>query len=210
MAVKRRAAQASAEPAAHAEPGKTTAAAPVAPAVVAPAGGPRVLKKYPNRRLYDTQLSTYITLTDVKAMVLSAERFEVRDAKTGEDLTRSILLQIILEEETGGVPIFSAPMLSQLIRFYGHAMQGMMGSYLEKNLQTFTDIQARLAEQGLPVAQSPELWTQFLNGQAPAVQGLMGSYMEQSHKMFVQMQEQMAKQAGALFPGMPGFMPPKR
>jgi polyhydroxyalkanoate synthesis repressor PhaR len=143
-------------------------------------------------------------------MVLAAEHFEVRDAKTGEDLTRSILLQIILEEETGGVPIFSAPMLSQLIRFYGHAMQGMMGSYLEKNLQTFTDIQARLAEQGLPVAQSPELWTQFLNGQAPAVQGLMGNYMEQSRKMFAQMQEQMAAQAGALFPGMPGFMPPKR
>jgi polyhydroxyalkanoate synthesis repressor PhaR len=206
MAVKRRAAKASAEPAAKAEPGKTTAAAPV----VAPVSGPRVLKKYPNRRLYDTQLSSYITLTDVKAMVLSAERFEVRDAKTGEDLTRSILLQIILEEETGGVPIFSAPMLSQLIRFYGHAMQGMMGSYLEKNLQTFTDIQGRLAEQGLPVAQSPELWTQFLNGQAPAVQGLMGDYMERSRKMFVQMQEQMAKQAGALFPGMPGFMPPKR
>ena len=80
-------------------------------------------------------------------MVLSGIEFEVRDAKTGEDLTRSILLQIILEEETGGVPIFSATMLSQIIRFYGHAMQGMMGSYLEKNLQTFTDIQARLAEQ---------------------------------------------------------------
>ena len=200
MAVKRRAAKASAEPAANAEVGAAAAAV----------SGPRILKKYPNRRLYDTQLSSYITLADVKAMVLSAERFEVRDAKTGEDLTRSILLQIILEEETGGVPIFSAPMLSQLIRFYGHAMQGMMGSYLEKNLQTFTDIQARLAEQGLPVAQSPELWTQFLNGQAPAVQGLMGNYMEQSRKMFAQMQEQMAKQAGALFPGMPGFMPPKR
>ena len=179
------------------------------PATVA-SSGPRILKKYPNRRLYDTQLSSYITLADVKTMVLSAEHFEVRDTKTGEDLTRSILLQIILEEETGGVPIFSAPMLSQLIRFYGHSMQGMMGSYLEKNLQTFTDIQARLAEQGLPVAQTPELWTQFLNGQAPAVQGLMGNYMEQSRKMFAQMQEQMAKQAGALFPGMPGFMPPKR
>ena len=182
--------------------------------ITAAASGPRVLKKYPNRRLYDTQLSSYITLADVKTMVLSAEHFEVRDAKTGEDLTRSILLQIILEEETGGVPIFSAPMLSQLIRFYGHSMQGMMGSYLEKNLQTFTDIQARLAEQskGLydPAAQSPELWAQFLNGQAPVVQGLMGNYMEQSRNMFVQMQEQMAKQAGALFPGMPGFVPPKR
>ena len=191
--------------------GKTEATAePAATAAV----GLRVLKKYPNRRLYDTQLSSYITLADVKTMVLSAEHFEVRDAKTGEDLTRSILLQIILEEETGGVPIFSAPMLSQLIRFYGHAMQGMMGSYLEKNLQTFTDVQARLAEQskGLydPAAQSPELWAQFLNGQAPVVQGLMGNYMEQSRNMFVQMQEQMAKQAGALFPGMPGFVPPKR
>ena len=178
------------------------------------ASGPRILKKYPNRRLYDTQLSSYITLADVKAMVLTAEHFEVRDAKTGEDLTRSILLQIILEEETGGVPIFSAPMLSQLIRFYGHAMQGMMGSYLEKNLQTFTEIQARLTEQskGLldPTAQTPEMWSQFLNGQAPGVQGLMGNYVEQSRKMFAQMQEQMAKQAGTLFPGMPGLAPTKR
>ena len=87
----------------------------------------RTIKKYPNRRLYDTQLSTYITLADVKAMVLSGEHFEVRDAKSGEDLTRSILLQIILEEETGGVPIFSAQMLAQITRFYGNAMQGMMG-----------------------------------------------------------------------------------
>ncbi|CAM5796454.1 polyhydroxyalkanoate synthesis repressor PhaR [Rhizobacter sp. Root404] len=193
---------------ASAEPDAPADAAPV------PTGGPRVLKKYPNRRLYDTQLSSYITLADVKAMVLSAESFEVRDAKTGEDLTRSILLQIILEEESGGVPMFSAPMLAQIIRFYGHSMQGMMGSYLEKNLQTFTEIQARLAEQskGLldPTAQTPEMWSQFLNGQAPVVQNLMGNYMEQSRKMFSQMQEQMAKQAGALFPGMPGFKPPKR
>jgi polyhydroxyalkanoate synthesis repressor PhaR len=184
------------------------------PVAAAASSAPRILKKYPNRRLYDTQLSSYITLADVKTMVLSGEHFEVRDAKTGEDLTRSILLQIILEEETGGVPIFSAPMLSQLIRFYGHAMQGMMGSYLEKNLQTFTDIQARLAEQskGLydPAAQTPEMWAQFLKGQAPVVQGLMGNYLEQSRSMFAQMQEQMAKQAGALFPGMPGFVPPKR
>ena len=191
----------------------TRRAATPEPATGTP-GGPRILKKYPNRRLYDTQISSYITLADVKAMVLTGETFEVRDAKTGDDLTRSILLQIILEEETGGVPIFSAPMLSQLIRFYGHAMQGMMGSYLEKNLQTFTEIQARLTAQskGLydPAAQTPEMWAQFLNGQAPGVQGLMGNYLEQSRKMFGQMQEQMAKQAGVLFPGMPGFVPPKR
>jgi polyhydroxyalkanoate synthesis repressor PhaR len=165
---------------------------------------PRVLKKYPNRRLYDTRNSSYITLADVKQMVLGNEPFVVRDAKTGDDLTRAILLQIILEEETGGVPIFSTQMLSQIIRFYGHAMQGMMGSYLEKNLQTFTDIQFRLAEQskGLydPKALDPEVWTQFLKGQAPMVQGLMGTYLEQSKAMFEQMQEQIAKNAETLFP----------
>jgi polyhydroxyalkanoate synthesis repressor PhaR len=176
--------------------------------------GPRILKKYPNRRLYDTTVSSYITLAEVKAMVLSGIAFEVRDAKTGEDLTRSILLQIILEEETGGVPIFSAGMLSQIIRFYGHAMQGMMGSYLEKNVQTFTDIQGRLAEQskGLvdPALQNPEMWTQFLSGQAPVVQTLMGNYLEQSRQMFAQMQEQMAKQAATLFPGLPAKTSTKR
>ena len=180
----------------------------------AAAPGVRVLKKYPNRRLYDTQTSSYITLSDVKQMVLAAQNFVVRDAMTAEDLTRSILLQIILEEETGGVPMFSSQMLAQIIRFYGHAMQGMMGSYLEKNLQTFTDIQSRLVEQAKggfdPKPLSPELWTQFLNGQAPVVQGMMGNYLEQSKNMFLQMQEQMAKQAEVLFPGMPGFVQPKR
>ena len=180
----------------------------------ASASDQRILKKYPNRRLYDTYTSSYITLADVKRMVLDGETFEVRDAKTSEELTRSILLQIILEEETGGVPMFSTQMLAQIIRFYGHAMQGMMGSYLEKNLQTFTDIQGKIAEQskGLydPKVMSPELWTQFLNGQAPVVQGLMGNYLEQSKQMFVQMQEQMAKQAESLFPVVPGFTPPKR
>ena len=192
-------------------PRSTTASADEAPDA---ADSLRILKKYPNRRLYDTQTSGYITLADVRQMVLDNESFVVRDAKTGEDLTRSILLQIILEEETGGVPIFSTQMLSQIIRFYGHAMQGMMGSYLEKNLQTFTDIQARIAEQskGLydPKAMNPELWAQFLQGQAPVVQGLMGNYLEQSKSMFLQMQEQMAKQAETLFPGMAGFVPPKR
>ena len=181
----------------------------------AASAGPRILKKYPNRRLYDTEVSSYITLTEVKGMVLQGIEFEVRDAKTGDDLTRSILLQIILEEETGGVPIFSTSMLSQIIRFYGHAMQGMMGSYLEKNLQTFTDVQARIADQskGLydPKLQTPEMWSQFLNGQAPAVQSMMGNYLEQSRNVFMQMQEQMAKQAATLFPAAPNAKtPPKR
>ena len=171
--------------------------------------GPRILKKYPNRRLYDTHSSGYITLADVKKMVLDGVDFEVRDAKTGEEITRSILLQIILEEETDGMPMFSTQMLSQIIRFYGNAMQGMMGAYLEKNLQTFVELQQRLAEQskGLYDAKgfTPELWAQFLSTQAPMMQGLMGSYLEQSKNLFVQMQEQMAKQAGTLFPSVPGF-----
>ena len=112
-----------------------------------PAAAPRILKKYPNRRLYDTRASCYITLADVKAMVLDGIEFEVRDAKTGDDLTRSILLQIILEEESGGMPMFSSRMLSQMIRFYGHAMQGMMGSYMEKNLQGFIEMQSRMSDQ---------------------------------------------------------------
>ena len=173
------------------------------------ATGPRILKKYPNRRLYDTRLSSYITLADVKQMVLEGIDFEVRDAKTGEELTRAILLQIILEEESGGLPMFSAQMLSQIIRFYGHAMQGFMGTYLEKNIQAFTEMQKRLAEQakGLvdPKAISPELWTQFLNGQAPVLQNLMGAYLEQSKNLYQQMQDQMVKQAENLIPGFPGF-----
>ena len=168
----------------------------------------RVIKKYPNRRLYDTSASSYITLADVKAMVLEGIEFEVRDAKTGDDLTRSILMQIILEEEAGGMPMFSSRMLSQIIRFYGHAMQGMMGSYLEKNIQTFTEIQSRLGEPAKGF--SPELWAQFMNGQAPLMQGVMGNYLEQSKNLFVQMQELMAEQAKTLFPGVAGFLPPKR
>jgi polyhydroxyalkanoate synthesis repressor PhaR len=176
--------------------------------------GPRVLKKYPNRRLYDTRASSYITLADVKKMVLEGDEFEVRDAKSGEDLTRSILLQIILEEEAGNVPMFSAQTLAQIIRFYGHAMQGVMGTYLEKNMQAFADMQRRVGEQtqGVldPKAFTPETWAQFMSGQAPIMQGLMGNYLDQSKALFTQVQEQMQKQAGSMFPGVPGFPGTKR
>ncbi len=124
----------------------------------------RVIKKYPNRRLYDTDTSTYITLAEIKQLVMDSEVFSVVDAKSGEDITRSILLQIILEEEANGSPMFTTPVLSHIIRFYGHAMQGMMGGYLEKNMQALMDMQA------------------------PMVQGVM------SNNVFQQMQEQMQKQ----------------
>jgi len=184
---------------------RSSADASAKSAAEAPASSVRVLKKYPNRRLYDTRTSSYITLADVKQMVLAGESFEVRDAKTGEDLTRSILLQIILEEESGGVPMFSTQSLEQIIRFYGHAMQGMMGTMLEKNLQAFTELQARLLEQsrGLydPKNLTPEVWTQFMSGQTPMMQNLMTSYIEQSRQLV----EQLQRNSGGLFPGVPGF-----
>ena len=152
----------------------------------------RVIKKYPSRRLYDTDTSTYITLADVKQLVMDTEPFVVRDAKTNEDLTRSILLQIILEEEAGGTPMFSEAALANIIRFYGHAMQGFMGTYLEKNVQAFTDLQAQMAEKSKSI--TPEMWAQFMNVQNPLVQGMMGNYVEQSKQMFEKMQEQMQKQ----------------
>ncbi len=152
----------------------------------------RVIKKYPNRRLYDTSTSTYITLMEVKELVMKGETVVVRDAKSGEDLTRSILLQIILEEEAGGAPMFSETVLANIIRFYGHAMQGFMGSYLEKNVQAFTDVQNKMAEQAKGF--TPEMWTQFMSPQSPVYKGMMGNYMEQSQAMLTQMQEQMQKQ----------------
>jgi polyhydroxyalkanoate synthesis repressor PhaR len=124
----------------------------------------RIIKKYPNRRLYDTDTSSYITLTEIKQLVMDSEAFIVLDAKTGEDLTRSILLQIILEEESQGSPMFTAPVLANIIRFYGHTMQGFMGGYLEKNMQALMDMQS------------------------PMVKGVIGA------NMFTQMQEQMQKQ----------------
>ena len=175
----------------------------------------RLIKKYPNRRLYDTKTSSYITLADVKQMVLKQEDFQVVDAKSGEELTRQILLQIILEEEQGGLPMFSSDLLSQLIRFYGNAMQGLMGTYLEKNIRAFHDIQKTLQEQsarmygGDTTRGTQDLWAQFMNLQGPAMQSLMQAYMEQSQKMFAQFQDQMTSQARNMFTGVtfPGFPP---
>lgn len=172
----------------------------------------RLIKKYPNRRLYDTKTSSYITLADVKQMVLKQEEFQVLDAKSNDDLTRQILLQIILDEESGGMPMFSSDLLSQMIRSYGSAMQGFMGSYLEKNIEAFQQMQKALQDQSQRIygdnsRASQELWAQFMNLQGPAMQGLMQAYMEQSQKMFAQFQEQMQSQARNVFTGFqfPGF-----
>jgi len=98
----------------------------------------RIIKKYPNRRLYDTELSRYITLNDIQELVMQGVEFKVLDTNSGDDLTRSILLQIMLEEESGGEPLFSANMLAQMIRFYGGTVQGMFARYLEESLTLFS------------------------------------------------------------------------
>lgn len=165
----------------------------LAGADAAPPSPVRVIKKYPNRRLYDTETSTYITLTEVQRLVMASTPFVVRDAKSGSDLTRSILLQIILEEEAGGAPMFTETVLANIIRFYGHSMQGFMGDYLEKNVQGFMDLQLKMAEQAKGL--SPEMWAQLMSTKSPMMQGLMGTYVEQSKSAFWQMQEQMQLQS---------------
>lgn len=148
---------------------------------------PRLIKKYPNRRLYDTAISSYITLEDVKRLVLDYEKFRVIDAKTKDDITRSILLQIISEEEEQGSPIFTTEVLAHIIRFYGDTLQGMMGTYLEKSLQSFVEQQhlvreqmnnfmgknpltliSELAERNLSIWQklNERLYSQYRNGRA--------------------------------------------
>ena len=174
----------------------------------------RTIKKYPNRRLYDTANSGYITLADVKQMVLEQIDFQVIDAKSGDDLTRPILLQIILEEESGGLPMFSSEMLTQMIRFYGTAQQTMMGQYMEQNVKAFLAIQKKLQDQakqvyGDKMMLTPDLWKQFMQMQAPAMQGMLGNYLEQSAKLFMDMQQRMQDQTRGMFstfpfPGFPG------
>lgn len=121
----------------------------------------RIIKKYPNRRLYDTEISSYVTLEDVRQLIVEGEGFEVRDARTGADLTRSVLLQILAEHEDIGQPIFSTQLLTTVIRFYGDSLQGIIGSYLERSIQVFSEQQQQLrGTLGNLVVQTP--WT-FLN-----------------------------------------------
>ena len=117
---------------------------------------PRVIKKYPNRRLYDTEISTYITIEDVRQLIVEGEEFEVRDARSGEDLTRQVLLQIIAEHEQDGEPMLSTQLLSHIIRFYGDSMQGFMGNYLERSMQLFMEQQQQFRSQfGHLLGQTP-------------------------------------------------------
>lgn len=168
----------------------------------------RIIKKYPNRRLYDTETSTYITLAEVKQFVLEYQDFQVQDARSGEDLTRSILLQIILEEESGGVPMFTSDMLANIIRYYGHAMQGLMGNYLERSIHAFHEAQKQFQDQTQNVYGpypkfGPEVWQKMISSQGPGLQNVVGDYLEKSASSVIGMQEEMRKQALQMFTAFP-------
>jgi polyhydroxyalkanoate synthesis repressor PhaR len=153
----------------------------------------RLIKKYPNRRLYDTKTSAYITLSDVKELVLSGEAFRVLDAKTGSDLTRSILLQIIVEEETTrAVPLLGCELLAQLIRSYGHAMQGVLGSFIGLEVKVFSDLQKRIHEPSSlsgdekDVQVPSEFLNQYLAVHGQAMQSLLADGIDQRKKSIFQ------------------------
>lgn len=143
----------------------------------------RVIKKYPNRRLYDTEISSYITIEDVRQLIVDGEEFEVRDAKSGEDLTRQVLLQIIADQESDGEPVLSTQLLSQIIRFYGDSLQGFMGNYLERSMQMFLDQQQQFRNQlGGMLGQTP--WA------------LMNQLTERNMAMWKEFQQNLANSVG--------------
>ncbi|ORU89538.1 MAG: polyhydroxyalkanoate synthesis repressor PhaR [Cycloclasticus sp. symbiont of Poecilosclerida sp. M] len=138
----------------------------------------RIIKKYPNRRLYDTTISKYVTLNDVKELIVERIDVKVVDAKTKDDLTRSVLLQIILEQEEEGQPMMSAEMLEQLIRFYGDPMQNNFATYLENTVKL-------VAEQRAKVKDRMDKITDPLS--------MMSSLAERNMEMFKDIQSEMFK-----------------
>jgi polyhydroxyalkanoate synthesis repressor PhaR len=148
----------------------------------------RVIRKYANRRLYDPSESRHLTLDEVRERVVAGDKIRVEDAKTGEDITRSILLQIIVEREEAGRPLLSAELLEQLIRFYGGAMQDFLATYLERSVGAFVDQQERFQDQLLkmmkdtPLGAMSELAEQNLAAWKELQKGFFGLPTAQSQK----------------------------
>ena len=174
----------------------------------------RLIKKYPNRRLYDTHASSYVTLADIKSLVLDCEDFSVVDAKTNDDITRTILLQIILEEESGGVPMFTESVLAQIIRLYGNVMQSFMGSFLEKNVQIFAEAQEKFQNNSknfLDNGFTPnEKMAEFFSSNPQQFHNFFGDYMEQSRDFFTKVEKQMQTNSDMFFNHMKNTKTPKK
>lgn len=112
-------------------------------------GDPVIIKKYANRRLYNTETSSYITLEHIAQMTREGRHFQVFDARSGDDITRSVLTQIVMEEESGGQTMLPVNFLRQLISMYGDSMQSMVPHYLEASMEAFTENQTKFRDAAL-------------------------------------------------------------
>ncbi len=165
----------------------------------------RIIKKYQNRRLYDTATSTYIILEDIKQIIVDGDTVQVVDVKTNEDVTRSVLLQIILEEEVNGMPMFSNDFLFQIIRFYGKSFQPSLSPFLEQGIDLFKKMQKQFYGQiqyaygkdHLP--SGVELWREFMTQQGPQLEDMIKDYVENNTNAFLKVQEQLQKQTENIF-----------
>lgn len=181
---------------------------------------PTVIKKYANRRLYDTGRSSYVTLDDLCIMVKEGHDFVVYDAKSGEDLTRSVLTQIIVDQEAKGENLLPISFLRQLIGFYGDSLQSLVPNYLEQSFESFTKNQEHFREQinkslgGMmnPAAAMEEMtrqnmamfetamraWTPFSVGQAGSGKGDAADKINTLKKNIEEMQKEISRLSGQL------------
>ncbi len=165
----------------------------------------RIIKKYQNRRLYDTATSTYIVLEDIKQIIVDGELVKVVDVKSEQEVTRSVLLQIILEEEINGMPMFSNDFLFQIIRFYGKAFQPSVSPFLEQGVDLFRKMQKQFYEQirdaygkeKLP--SGVELWKEFMQQQSPQLEASIKDYVQNNTNAFLKMQEHLQQQTESMF-----------
>jgi polyhydroxyalkanoate synthesis repressor PhaR len=151
----------------------------------------RIIKKYPNRRLYDTEESRYVTLSDVQKLVRSGTDIKVLDSQTGEDITRSILIQIITDQETGGDPLFTTEMLTRFIRFYDEAVHDAFSGYLDQSLRFFSEQQQRFARQMHEAMSGGDVWD-------------VAEMTRRNLKFWQDMQGEFFKAAGFPMPGTKG------
>ncbi|MBY0379346.1 MAG: polyhydroxyalkanoate synthesis repressor PhaR [Burkholderiales bacterium] len=169
----------------------------------------RVIKKYQNRRLYDISTSTYVVLEDIKQIIVDGEEIKVIDVKTDQDVTRSVLLQVLLEEELHGLPMFSNDFIYQIIRFYGKAFQSSLSPFLEQGVDLFRKMQKTFYEQIRDMygkdklSSGVELWKEFIEKQGPDIEGIVREQMQSSTSAFLKMQEQLQQQTRQLFNYMP-------
>ena len=161
----------------------------------------RIIKKYQNRRLYDTATSMYIVLSDIKEYIVAGEKIKVVDVKTEQDVTRSVLLQIILEEEVNGAPMFSDDFLFQVIRLYGKTFQPSISPFLENGIDLFRKMQKQFYEQvssGNPssnnVSSGIEMWNEFLVRKNSEIESSVKEYVENAANTFLKMQESLKEQ----------------